>query len=43
MEARAHEINTAGGEVGLVWTDGDGAYVHKVGSRSARLASLENY
>jgi hypothetical protein len=30
MEAHVHEFNKAGGEVGLVCTDGDSTCVHKV-------------
>jgi hypothetical protein len=37
------EFDKAGGEVGLVCTDGDSTYVLKVGSRFALLAARENY
>jgi hypothetical protein len=43
MEAHVHGFDKAGGEVGLVCTDGDITYVHKVGSRFALLAAPENY
>jgi hypothetical protein len=43
MAAHIHEFNKAGGEVGLVCTDGDITYVHKVRSRFALPAAPENY